>query len=118
VLRKLLGVLRADKLLVIWRANVDKRADGRRAVGRMEWRIVNGIAVDLSNIKVLLDFCDVVGFDSVGYTPYLIGSRIMVIGELLPVRPFNESDYSSRSFWSSSMILANAVAGLALELFP
>lgn len=115
VLGKLLGILRTDKLLVIRRANVDERSDGGRAVGRMEWRIVDGIAVDLSNIKILLDFCDVVGFDSVGHAPYLIGSRIVVIGELFPVRPFNESNYSAGSFWSSSMILTGAAVGLALE---
>lgn len=119
VLRKLLGVLRADKLLVIRRANVDKRPDGRGAVGRIEWCVVDGIAVDLSNIKIVFDFCDVVGFDSVGHAPYLVGSRIVVISELFPVRPFNESNYSSGSFWSSSMVLANAAFGLALEmLFP
>lgn len=110
--------MRADKLLIIRSANVDKRPDGRGAIGGIEWRIVDGIAVDFSNIKILLDFCDVVGFDSVGYTPYLVGSRIVVIGELFPVRPFDESNYSSGSFWSPSMVLTNVAFGLALETSP
>lgn len=117
VLRKFLGILRPDELLVIRRANVDERPDGRRAIGRMEWRIMDGVAVDFSNIKILFDFCDVVGFDSVGHAPYLIGSRIVVIGELFPVRPFNESNYSPGGFWGSSMVLAMAAVGLALEQF-
>lgn len=118
VLGKLLGILRADKLLVIRRTNVDERPDGRGAVGRMKWRIVDGVAVDLSNIKILLDFCDAIGFDPVGHAPYLVGSRIVVIGELFPVRPFNESNYSPGSFWSSSMVLAKAAAvELALGQF-
>lgn len=105
-------------MLVIRRANVDERPDRRRAVGRMERRIVDGVAVDLSNVKILLNFCDVVGVDSVGHTPYLIGSRVVVIGELFPMRPFNESNYSPGSFWSSSMVFAKAAAvGLALEHF-
>lgn len=42
----------------------------------------------------------------------------MVIGELFPVRPFNESNYSPGSFWSPSMVLANVTFGLALEMSP
>jgi hypothetical protein len=116
VLCKLLRVLRTDKLLVIRRANVDKCPDGRRAIGRIKRRIVDGVAVDLSNVKVLLDFCDMVGVNSVSHTPYFIKSRIVMIRKLFPVRSFNESDYSSWSFWSSSMILAGVACGLALKI--
>lgn len=82
----------------------------------MKGRIVDGVAVDLPNVEILLDLCDMVGMDSVSYAPYFFGSRVMVICELFPVGPINESDNSSRSFWRSSMILAGVAIVLALQM--
>lgn len=116
VLGKFLRVLRPDKLFVIRRTDVDQRLDGRGAISGMKWRIMDGVAVDLSDVEILLDFCHMVGVDSVSYSPYFVGSRVMVVCELFPVGPFNESDNSPRSFWCSSMVFAGVTFGLALQM--
>lgn len=77
---------------------------------------MDGVAVDLSDVEILLDLCHMVGVDPVSYSPYFVGSIVMVVCELFPVGPFNESDHSPRSFWRSSMIFAGVTFGLALQM--
>ena len=108
VLGKLLRVLGADKLLVIGCADVNECPDGRGAIGRVEWRVVDGVAVDLADIEIFLDFFDMVGVNPISYAPYFVRGRVMVIRELFPVGAFNESDNSPGGFWRSPMILAGA----------
>ncbi|KAH0499141.1 hypothetical protein TgHK011_006356 [Trichoderma gracile] len=108
VLGELLRVLGADKLLVIGRADVDECPDGRGAISRVERRVVDGVAVDLADIEIVLDFRDMVGVNPISYTPYFVRGRVMVIRELLPVGAFNESDNPAGGLWRSAMILADA----------
>jgi len=54
VLGQTLRLLRAGELVVVGRADVDEAADGGRAVGRVEGRRVDRVAVDLADVKVLL----------------------------------------------------------------
>jgi hypothetical protein len=80
VLGELLGVLGADKLLIIWSADVDQSANGGRAIGRMEWGVVNGVAVDLTYIEILLDFGYFLRNDTVCNPPDSLWSRVVTIG--------------------------------------
>lgn len=108
MLGKLLRVLGADKLLVIGRADVDECPDGRGAISRVERRVVDGVAVDLADIEILLDLGDMVRVNPISYAPYLIRGGVMVIRELFPVGAFNEGDDSPGGFWRSPMVLAGA----------
>jgi hypothetical protein len=108
VLGELLRILGADKLLVIGRADVDECLNRRGAIGGVERRVVDGVAVDLADIEILLDLRDMVGVNPISYAPYLVRGRVMVIRELFPVGAFNERDHPPGGFWRSPMILAGA----------
>lgn len=79
VLGELLGLLGADKLLIIWSADVDQSANRGGAIGRMEWSVVNGVAVDLANIEILLDFGYFLRNDTVCNPPNSLWSRVVTI---------------------------------------
>lgn len=84
MLRKLLRVLNADELLVIGSADVDQGPDGLRAVGGLEWSVMYAVAVDLANIEILLNFGNLFRLYPVGYAPYFLWRRVMVVVQLLP----------------------------------
>lgn len=105
VLCKLLGVLGANKLLVVRGADVDESFNRRRAISGLKRGIVYRVAIDLSDVQVLLHFGDLFGHDPVGHTPYLVGGLIMMVHQLFPVRPLNQGDDPARSFRGASMIL-------------
>jgi len=104
VLCQCLGVLRADELIIVGCANVDQCLDGalgrrhnggidRIETGRgdgVEGRVVDGIAVYLADIEVLLHFFDSVRVDPIGHAPDSLRRGIMVICQLFPVGPFDQ----------------------------
>lgn len=79
VLGELLGLLGTDKLLIIWGSDVDQSANRGGAIGRMEWSVVNGVAVDLTNIEILLDFGYFLGNDTICNPPNSLWSRVVTI---------------------------------------
>lgn len=105
VLGKLLRVLRANKLLVVRSTDIDERTDGGGAIGRLEWRIVNGVAVDLANVQIVLDFGDLFRLYAVGDAPDLFRRGVVMVGEIFPVRAFYEGDDASGGRGSTTVIL-------------
>lgn len=106
VLGQLLWVLGPDKLLVAWGSDVDQCSDRRGAIGRLERRVMDGVAVDFSDVKVLLDLCDLFRYDAVGNSPDLVWSGVMMINQLLPVGPLDQCHHAARGFGGSTMVLA------------
>lgn len=118
VLCQCLGVLGADKLLVVGCANVDQCLDGalgrrhnggidRIETGRRNWvegRVVDGISVDLADIEVLLHFVDSVRGDPIGHAPDSLRRRIMMIGQLFPVGPLDQGYDTARSLGCSTVV--------------
>lgn len=92
VLRQLLRVLGPNELGIVGRADVDEGADGRGAVGGLKWRVVDGVAVDLADVEVVLDLGDLFGLYAVGDAPDLVRRRVVVVGELFPVGALEEGD--------------------------
>lgn len=106
VLRQRLRVLRPDKLVIVGRANVDEGADGRGAVRRLKGRVVDGVAVDFTNVEVLLDLGDLVGPYAVGDAPDSFGRRaVVVVRQVLPVGPLEESDDPAGRFGRAAVVL-------------
>lgn len=110
VLGELVGVLGADKLLIVRGADVDEGRDGRGVVGWVEGGVVDGVAVDLADVEIVLDLGDAVRDDAIGNTPDLLGGRVVVVDQGVPVRRLDESDDAARSFWSASVVLAKGHA--------
>lgn len=110
---KLVGVLGADELVVVRGADVDEGRDGRRAVGRVKGRVVDGIAVDLADIKVVLDLSDTIGRDAVGDAPDLIRGVVVVVREGVPVGSLDEGDDTTGCLGGTSMILAGLQKGMS-----
>lgn len=119
VLSQGLRVLRSDKLLVVWCANVDEGVDGRRlglgsgwvrvrgaGGSRVEWSIVDGVAVYLADVEVLLDLCHAFRLDAVGHTPDAVGRRVVVVGEGGPVGALNEGDDAAGGFGGAAVVFA------------
>lgn len=115
VLGELLRVLGTDELLVVGGPDVDQRLDGAaqegpRVVGGagcwVEGRIVYRVPVDLSDVEVLLDLGDAVGLDAVGYAPDLVGRRVVVVGQLLPVFSRDESDDAAWVLGGATVVFA------------
>lgn len=107
MLGELLGVLRADKLVIVRRANVDERLDGlRAAVGRVEGRVVDGVAVDLADVEILLDLGDLFRDDAVGDAPDALRGRVVVVGEGGPVGPLDEGDDAAGGLRGAAVVLA------------
>lgn len=69
MLRQLLRILWTDKLWVIRRADVDCASDVCGAVGGAEVCVVDAVAVDFTDVEVLLDFLGFFRFDAVGCAP-------------------------------------------------
>jgi len=103
---QLVGVLGADKLLVVRGADVDEGGDGRRAVCRMEGRVMDGVAVDLADVEILLDLGDALGDDAVGDAPDALGGRVVVVGELFPVGALDEGHDATGGLGGASVVLA------------
>lgn len=111
VLGELLGILRADELVVLRSADVDEGVDRGRAVGGVKGGVVDGVAVDLADIKIFLDLGDLFGDNSVGDTPDALWRRCVTVLllQLLPVRPLNKSDNTTRSLGGASVILTGGL---------
>lgn len=95
-----LRILRAEELRVIWQADVDKTPDLARDSGTGVWswsdglvsgahvlvfgwregRVLDAVAVDLADVEVLFDFCDVRGGDAVGGSPDTRRCGRMLVG--------------------------------------
>lgn len=69
VLGELLGVLGADKLVVLGSSDIDEALDGGRAIGGLEGCVVDGVAVDLADVEILFDLGNLFGDDPVGDSP-------------------------------------------------
>ena len=67
------GILGANKLLVVGSADIYQGAYRGRAVSGVKRRVVNGVAVDFADVQVILDLCDLFRLDAVGDSPYLVG---------------------------------------------
>jgi len=106
VLGQRLYVLRAGKLIVVRGADVHQGAEGGGPVSRVEGRVVDGVAVDLADIEVLLHFIDPGGLDAVGRSPHPLGRRLMVVYEALPVGFLDQRHDAPRLLGCSAMILA------------
>jgi len=109
VLGQGLDVLRAGELVVVRGADVDEGADGRRAVGRVEGRVVDRVAVDLADVEVVLRLVDPVGRDAVGRAPDLVRGGVVVIPQRLPVGPLDEGDDAARGLGRAAVVLAVGV---------
>lgn len=105
VVGELLGILGPDKLLIVRGADVDESGDGRGAVGRVEGCVVDGVAVDLADVEIVLDIGDAVRDDAIGDAPDLFRGRAVVIGQCAPVRLVDEGDDAARSLWSAPVVL-------------
>lgn len=75
-----LRVLWANKLVIVWGANVHKCADWLGAISWVERGVMDRVAVDLANVKVVLDLGNLVCLDAVGDTPDAFGCRVVVVG--------------------------------------
>lgn len=67
---------------------------------------MDGVAVDLSNVKIVLNLVHLVGLDAVSNTPDAIRSILMVISQGLPEGALQQRDDTSRLLWCSSVVLA------------
>lgn len=106
VLGQILRVLGSHKLLILRRADVDEGLQRGRAVGRLEGRVVDGVAVDLADVQVLLDLGHLVRDDAVGDAPDLVGGLVVVVRQGLPVGSCDEGDDAAWGFGGASVILA------------
>jgi hypothetical protein len=82
VLGKLLGILRADELVVLRSADVDEGVNRWRAVGGVEGGVVDRVTIDLADVKIFLDLGDLFGNDSVGDTPDALRCRCVTVSIL------------------------------------
>ncbi len=113
VFGKLLGVLRSYELVILRRANIDESSDrplggqdrGIDIGGWVEGGIVDRIAVNLSDIKILLYLGDTVRLDAVSDAPCFVWRRVMVIRQLFPVRPFDQGNNTAWGFRCTTVIL-------------
>ena len=79
VLGEFLRLLRSRELRVIWKSNVDQASDGSNlGAGRVKLCVIDAIAINLSNPKVLLDLYHFRSFDAVCCTPDVIFHRSML----------------------------------------
>lgn len=114
-------VLRARELGVVRRADVDERADRRRrrvttissttaAVigggGRVEGRVVDGVAVDLADVEVGLDLGDAGARDAVGAAPDAGRGRMVRVAEGGPVGPVDEGYDAAWGRGGAAVVLA------------
>lgn len=73
----------------------------------VEGRVVDGVAIDLPDVEVVLHLGNLFWDDAVRRAPYLVvGRGIVVVGELLPVAALDQGYDSSGSLGCASMILA------------
>ena len=79
MLGELLGRLRSYELVVLGSANIHQGPYFRRSIAWMKGSVVYRVAVDLTNVEVLLDFGNFGGFDSVGSAPDLFLRLVVVI---------------------------------------
>lgn len=79
VLRKLLGILRADELVVLRSADVDEGVDRGRAVSGVKGGVVDRVAIDLADVKIFLDLGDLFRNDPVGDTPDTLRRRCVAV---------------------------------------
>ena len=108
VLGQRLHLLRAGELVVVGRPDVHERADGpgRRALRRVEGRVVDRVPVDLPDVQILLDLCYVVPLDAVRGAPDLFRRRGMVVRQLLPEGSLDQRDDAARRVWRPAVVLA------------
>lgn len=106
VLGELLRILRADKLVIVRRANVDERLDGLNAVGWVKGRVVDGVAVDLADVEILFHFGDLFRDDAVGDAPDTLRGRAVVVGEGGPVGALDEGDDAAGGLGGAAVVLA------------
>ncbi|KAL2019216.1 hypothetical protein VTK56DRAFT_9943 [Thermocarpiscus australiensis] len=119
VLCQLLRVLRPDELLVVGRADVDERLEGPvlredlrvDARRRVEGCVVDRVAVDLADVEVLFHFGDPLRGDAVGDAPHLVGCRVVVVGQLLPVGALDEGHDAPGGFGRAAVVLAVSWGG-------
>ncbi len=101
-----LGVLRPDELGIVGGADIDEGADGRGAVGGLKGRVVDGVAVDFTNVEIVLDLGDLVGLYAVGDAPDLFGRRVVVVRQILPVRALQEGDDAAGRLGRATVVFA------------
>lgn len=91
-----LRILGPGKLVVVRGADVDEGLDcdtvavcvglligrgcGSGGRGRVEGCVMDGVAVDLTDVEVILDLGYAVRYDAVGYAPHPIRGVVMVVG--------------------------------------
>lgn len=82
------------------------------------------VSIDLTNIKVFLNFSDLLRDDAVSNAPYSLWGRVVMIGQLFPVGSLNESYNTTWSFWGASVIftrwllVVDAINSRAVEAVP
>ena len=69
MLCQFLGILWTNELWIFGRADVDRASDVCGAVCGMEVCVVDAVAVDFTDVEVLLDFLGFFRFDAVGCAP-------------------------------------------------
>lgn len=72
----------------------------------MEGRVMDGIAVDLTDVEVLFYLVHPVRLDPVGDAPDSFGCRVMMIRQLFPVGPLDQGYDTAGSLGCSTMVLA------------
>ena len=105
VFGQLLGVLGADELLVIRRADVNQGPDRPAAIGRVERGVVDGVAIDLADVEILLNLGDAFRNDSIGNAPDLVRRGVVMVSKAFPVRSLDKGDDPAGCLWGPSMIL-------------
>jgi hypothetical protein len=106
MLGKDLGILWTNELLVVWGTDVHEGVWYRSGglVGRMEWRIMNRVAIDFADVKVAFHFCDLFGDDAVGDAPDSVWSNIMGVNEGRPVGTLDQGNDSAGGLGSAAMV--------------
>lgn len=106
VLRKGLRVLGPAELVVVGRTDVHERPNGRRAVGRVEGRVVNRVAVDLADVQVPRHLGHVSRLDPVGRAPDLVRRAVVGVREGGPEGTLDQRHYASRGCGCPAVVLA------------
>lgn len=114
VFREGLGVLGPAELVVVGRADVDERADGRRRAvvgGRVEGRVVDRVAVDLADVQVPRHLGHVRGLDPVGRAPDLVGRAVVRVRERGPEGALDQRHHAPRGRGRPAVVLAGEFGG-------
>jgi hypothetical protein len=101
-----LGFLGTSKLVIAGSSNVDQGSDGSGAVSRVKRFVVYRVAVDLTDIKIILYLSNMLLLDPIGRAPDPIWGAAMVVGELFPIAFFDQGYNTTGSLRGSTVVLA------------